>query len=345
MANNEKVSQLLNLFASDIQSDDVFLVTDTSQRESKKLEIGELISFIENSGSFDAYHAIIADTSSYILSTNISGIIPLSTNSTQSISSSFSTLAYSSSHAIHADTSSYSDWCVITATDANTASYLTYSGVPNGTASYSIKSQLSDDATQAFNLYYDGNPNGTSSYAISSSMAISSSYAISSSLSQTASYSVTSSHSNESNHTINSDTASYCDVALTASYVSNVVYGPKFITPIVIKSTTQSSSWAIYQCPTEFIPIGTNTVILDGWSKNSGTNASGFIEVSPNSASISSAYYVLLGYESSGGGDGCTYGGQGTFPCSSSASNSSSFYYTFTLAANGGTTLRLIGYY
>ena len=205
MANNERVSQLIELYATDLQSNDIFLVTDMSVRESKKLELGQLMLFIENSGSFLAYNSLHADTASYILGSYVDGPVNLSLVSSQSISSSWADNCLSSSKA---QSSSYADFAktvgAIT-TIADSASFLIYSAT-NGTASHAMLSETANVAVVANSLYWvPGSQNGTDSWAMSSSFNNSSSYASSSTISNTASYVQSSSY------------------ASTASYASNVV--------------------------------------------------------------------------------------------------------------------------
>ena len=191
MANNERVSQLIGLSASDLQTEDILLITDMSQKESKKLELGQMLLFIESSGSFIAYTSLQADTASYISVNNIDGIVPVALVASQSISASFATRAMSSSYATNTSTSSYSAFCNISITNSDTASYLKYSGNPNGTASYALNALASDVSTNSQFLIYTGGNNGTSSYAInarSSSYAVTSSYAVISSYAESASY-------------------------------------------------------------------------------------------------------------------------------------------------------------
>ena len=222
MVNNKKVSQLTILGASDVQSNDVLLVTDTSQKESKQLAVGDLLLFVENSGSFSAYHSVTADSASYVQSTNIHGVISFANNSSQSISSSYSSLAESSSYSVVADTASYSQFCVTTTSNTDTASFLKYLGTPNGTASYSIKSNLSDVSTTASFLFYNGNPNGTSSVSISSSF---------SNKSTSASFANNSNYANSANNAVNATVAvtalstvssSWSDSSGTSSYSTNL---------------------------------------------------------------------------------------------------------------------------
>ena len=345
MANNERVSQLIELFASNLDTTDVFLVTDTSQKESKKLEVGQLLLFIENSGSFSAYHSILSDTSSYVKASNIDGIVTSSLSSSLSISSSFSNFAKSSSHSLNADTASYSTWCVVNSSDADTSSYLNYTGIPNGTASYSLQSQLSNTATTALNLFYNGTPNGTASYAITASNALIASSSVSSNTSSylfydgitpngVASNAVYSTYSDNSLLSLNSINAQ------TASYFTQR-FGPTFISPVTITSSYNIVNWTTYICDTNIIPPGTNVVILQALSTNGTTTAIGTVQIRQNSMSPS---YILIGYRSGGGGDACTYGGQGSFPVASSL-GTASFQYEFTAVADGATTLQLVGYY
>ncbi len=158
---NERVSQLVELSATEVSSQDLLLVTDMSQKESKKLKVGQLLSYVEISGSFDIDHSTNADTASYILGSNVSGPVSSSLSSSVSISSSYSNISNTSSYA---KTASVTLSC--TAINADTASYLRYTGVENGSASYSLRSQLTDFASSSFFLAYSGQPNGTASWAV-----------------------------------------------------------------------------------------------------------------------------------------------------------------------------------
>lgn len=338
MATNERVSQLIELFATDIQSEDLLLITDMSQRESKKLEIGQLLFFIENSGSFDAFNSAHADTASYILSTNIDGNISFALNASNSISSSISSKAISSSYT---QTASYAlvgqTMTAVSASIANTASFLQYSGFNNGTSSYSFNSNIAANASTAFNLFYNGIPNGTASWAVTASKALNStsaSYTSTSNTSTSASYASASSVSTTSSFAVTSN------IAQTASYVQTGGFGPTFIAPIIISSTNITVPYTTFDC-SPYVPIGTKVVLLDGWAINGNTNTPGFINIR---TSPSGSTYVLTAYYSAGSDDVVASGAQGVFPIFS-AGPVLSFQYAFTQPADGGTTLRLIGYY
>lgn len=335
MATNERVSQLLELFATDIQSDDLLLITDMSQRESKKLEVGQLLLFIENSGSFDAFNAAHADTASYILSTNIAGIINFALNTSNSLFASVSDFATSSSYTQTASFALVGQ--TMHAQDADTASFLQYSGFNNGTASYSLNSNVAANASTAFNLFYNGIPNGTASWAVTASKALNSttaSFALTTLVSVTSSYALTSSVS------ITSSFASASNIAQTASFVQTGGFGPTFIAPIVIATTTATVPFTTFNCA-PFVPVGTKVVLLDGWAINGNTNTPGFINIR---ATPSGSTYVLTAYYSAGAADAVASGAQGVFPIFS-VGPILSFQYAFTQPADGGTTLRLIGYY
>jgi hypothetical protein len=334
---NEKVSNLLELYATDIQTNDILLATDMSVRESKQLEIGQLLLFIESSGSFFAYAAAQANTASYVSANNVDGIVAAATNASQSISSSWANYAGSSSYAA---TSSLASYALSSAnTNANTASFLQYTGTPNGTSSYSVTASSANAAATAYNLFYNGQPNGTSSWAVNASNAISSSYSITSSNSNTASFAILASSAITSSYATTSSIAISSNTAQTSSYLVN--NGPKFLNPPITvylsSDVTSSLLFTTFDC-TAYVPAGTQTVILDGWAVNGNTNTVGFIQVRsgpPNPA------YVLTAYYSHGSGDNVASGAQGCFPLSSSLS----FQYSFTQPADGGITLRLVGYY
>lgn len=346
MANNEKVSQLVELFASDFQSNDVFLITDTSQKESKKVELGQLLLFIESSGSFQSYHSVLADTASYISVNNINGIIPFSTNSSQSISSSWASSSISSSYS---GTSSYASTASFilgasSITIVPTASFLQYQGFPNGTASYALQSSLASDASTAYNLFYNGvTPNGTASYAMFSSASISSSYATTSSYSTTSSYVVTSSYSTNSSSSI---------IAQTASFVSIGGLGPTFIIPISIFNENVNYNTQIikkqFSC-IPYVPSGTKAVILDAQVSipTGATTEQYTVTINISNVAGGTPYYVLSSCTATGNAsisNLVTSGTQGSFPINVLGN----LWYSITANAvspNASVTIRLIGYY
>ena len=224
---NKKVSQLIELDASDLQLDDLFLIQDVSVKESKKMEVGTMVLYLQNSGSLstNALHAINSDSASYILGSNVDGLVNSAFNAS---TSSWANKTISSSYADTASVALTTITCVTNATTADSSSYLIYS-VNNGSASYAVNAGVTDAAQTAYYLYYNGQPNGTASWAVNavntSNNLISdtasyllyipgysngtSSYATSSEYAVTASYAVTTSYSN---------TTSY---AITASYITN----------------------------------------------------------------------------------------------------------------------------
>jgi hypothetical protein len=329
---NEKVSDLLELYATDIQSNDILLATDMSVRESKKIEIGQLLLFIESSGSFFAYDSTHAGTASYILASGVNGVVAGAANASQSVSSSWANSAGSSSYALTASLAILA--LASLNTNAITASFLQYTATPNGTASYAILAANANTATTAYNLFYNGQPNGTASWAVSASNVISTSYSISSSNSVTSSFAPLSISSSFAFNSTSASVAVQSNQSQTSSYLVN--NGPKFIVPVTVASTTNLVPFTTFNC-SPYVPAGTQTVILDGWAINANTNTAAFIYIRPSSVGQT---YILTAYKSAGGGDNVSMGGQGCFPTSAST-----FQYSFSDAADGGTTLRLIGYY
>jgi hypothetical protein len=89
---NEKVSNLTELTAAEIQSNDLFCIVDTSAKESKKMQSYQLSLYLSASGSLYALHAITSDTASYALSVAGSSINDFGVFSAQTQSLSHSLL-------------------------------------------------------------------------------------------------------------------------------------------------------------------------------------------------------------------------------------------------------------
>ena len=333
-SNNEKVSDLIELDAPEIQPNDVFLVTDMSQLESKKLPVGQLLTYIESSGSFSAYYSSQAGTASYVLASNVAGIIPLATNSSQSISSSWSAFSNTSSYSMTAISSSWASSASVAT--VNTASYLLYSGTPNGTASYAVSSSAANIANIAQNagflIYNAGSNNGTAAYAISSSISNSSSYSITSSYANTSLYSITSSISN---------------VAITSSFYNGprFGFGPTFTTPSIILGPNYTSPISFQQIgcvSSNLVPSGTKVVILDAWVINPNSTTVGYVFVSTSSLGLNlSQGYVLLAYATVQAATNA----QGSFPLDPNGNLCFSVTQGTAGGASNGITIRLIGYY
>ena len=182
MANNVKISQLVELTAGEVKSDDLLLIIDVHAKESKKIQASSLASWLNVSGSFVIDHARLSDTASYIFGYNVNGDVSSAIFATSAISSSWASRSFSSSHALTAAFAqsggggvtpggSYDISCSwasrsLNANNANNAvssnytTFLVYSPT-NGTASYSIKSGLTDKTIKADTASYFDNDIGT----------------------------------------------------------------------------------------------------------------------------------------------------------------------------------------
>lgn len=245
MANNERVSQLIELFATDLQSDDLFLVTDMSQRESKKLEMGQLLLFIESSGSFNAYSSVQASSASYVRASDIDGTVTSASFSDKSHLSDLATSATNATSASYALTASALSNNI---SSVATASFLQYSGVPNGTSSYALSAGSAVIATSAVNatnttnLIYTGVANGTASYAISSSV---------SNTAKSASYVENTQSSSYSAYAVSAGSAG------VASYASNGITGYAS----VISSQPTASSGGSDTAPKDVTGLSASMVV------------------------------------------------------------------------------------
>jgi len=155
---NERVSQLNELLASELSTNDLFLITDMSLKESKKLELSQLIIFIQASGSFNANHAYTSDSASYVPGSGVNGPV---------ISASYADWSHSGSHALAADSVVSASYAL----RATSASWAPGTSIPN-TSSYALRSGYADYTGIAYFLFYNGQPNGTASWANTSSFSL-----------------------------------------------------------------------------------------------------------------------------------------------------------------------------
>src|ERR1035437_2187386 len=158
---NEKVSQMTQLSAAEVASDDLLLITDISARESKRITTSDFLKYIESTGSFNVYHSSLADSASYVLGSNVNGIIKSSSYSLNSDTSSYSIKS------ILSDTSSYSKTASFALNTIGSGTTIITGSTYPITSSWSIESILSK--TSSFLQYVNGTSNGTASCALSSS--------------------------------------------------------------------------------------------------------------------------------------------------------------------------------
>lgn len=186
---NEKVSQMTSLTAAEVANEDLLMIVDTSARESKKVSVGDMLTYIEATGSFNAIHAITSDTASYIIGSNVKGAV---------ISSSFANTTISASNSVRADLARTASFALNIVTGSN-FSFITGSTYPITasaaiSSSYSVNSTFASSSNVALNLKYTGIPNGTASYAIMTPNADTASYTTLAASVISASYSLTSSY-------------------------------------------------------------------------------------------------------------------------------------------------------
>jgi Leucine-rich repeat (LRR) protein len=164
---NKTVVQLVELTSDEVVPQDLLYIVDVDANESKKIQVSQFGLWLNASGSVYAVRAILADTASYILGSNVFGSVNSSSYALLASTSSFaqfvsqSLSAISSSYALTASFSMNGG-----GSGSNTASYLLYQGVPNGTSSYALNAATADTSTATSFLLYFGGNNGTASYAI-----------------------------------------------------------------------------------------------------------------------------------------------------------------------------------
>ncbi len=242
---NKKASQLVFITPSEVMPNDLFYVVDVSAHESKKMTAADLSAYLNASGSLFAVHAINADTASFVLPGGITFIVPSASFASfagSTLSSSWVSSSVSSSHAITASFSLNGE-----IGNAQSASFLIYTGVPNGTASFALTSSLTFNTLTSSFLIYNGFNNGTASYALTSQNVNHATSADTASYFNSVIGNVSSaSHANIADNSIQAQTASFLKYNGvfngTASFALNVAsVGSQLINYGIFLATTQSS--------------------------------------------------------------------------------------------------------
>lgn len=166
---NKRVSQLVELTANEVQPADLFLIIDTTAQESKRIQASELSTWLNLSGSNFVPNAINAQTASFVLGSNVFGSVNSSNTATSASTALLSNQAASATSASNALSASYAltaSFALNGGGQSVSASFLNYSGVPNGTASYAVNAANANASQTSNFLSYFGGNNGTASYAI-----------------------------------------------------------------------------------------------------------------------------------------------------------------------------------
>lgn len=162
---NKRTTQLVELTALEMAADDLLYVVDISAVESKKMTVDQLSAYLSISGSLSVPHAILADTASYVLGSNVDGLVD---------SSSYAFFASNATSASHADSASATFWALTSSIAltvvggigiAQSASWASSSV----SASHADRADYADNAGNAAYLFYSGVPNGTASFALTAS--------------------------------------------------------------------------------------------------------------------------------------------------------------------------------
>jgi len=310
---NKRVTELAPISVIELAVDDLFLLADVSEFESKKLKIVDLRSYILNggniTGSFNgtASYALQALSASWAPCCPSASYAATSSWSWNSLTASYILHAISASYALSASyslTASYALSCscetvnsAAFATYSQTASYLLYTGIPNGTASYAFtasyaistsyqsvtNSDLADLADSAsYLIYTPGINNGTASNARTAS------YALTAANARTASYALTA--ANLSYTGVPNGTASYALAvaglnsgipinwgiknAITKSISSASIDLVNISSPTSIPETTDIQAWGNLIVPYTSSTIRNEYITLIALNRWSGITAS-----------------------------------------------------------------------
>lgn len=168
---NKRLSELLPLTAGDVEARDLLYIVDCSSTLSKKIEAGELKTYLGDNVDSASYakSASWSETSSYIHPRNVGLIASASWSETASY-------AFTASWAFNTLVTTYVSGETVLGTVpsssvSRTSSYVLplFAGIDNGTVYRAITASKADNAATASYLQYYGINNGSASYAISSS--------------------------------------------------------------------------------------------------------------------------------------------------------------------------------
>lgn len=228
---NKRISELTEITTGELNSADLFLLSDVSAQESKKLTLGNLNTYILTGGNLTgsffgtsswAVNALTASfaniqsasyaaTASFALNGGTGGIATSASWASQSLSSSYARTASFVSVATAA-TASFAT----SSKFADSASFVIYSGGNNGTVTNAINSVNASTASLALSALTAN----TASYAPSSSIAVTSLATISSSNANTASFALLAATASLGILTTVQASASWASQSLSSSFSS-----------------------------------------------------------------------------------------------------------------------------
>jgi hypothetical protein len=205
---NKRVSELTQITTGELNSADLFLLSDVSAQESKKLTLGDLNTYILTGGNLTGSFFGTASWSQNAVSASFANNVP---SASYASTASFALNGGTGGSAVSSSWASQS----LSASYAQTASFVSVANA--ATASFATSSKFADSASF---LIYTGGNNGTIANAINAVSATSATSASYSLTSTTASYSFSSSVSDTSSLSVtasNSVTASFALFATSAS--------------------------------------------------------------------------------------------------------------------------------
>lgn len=230
---NKRVSELTQITAAELTSADLFLLSDVSARQSKKLTLADLNAFILTGGNLTAS---IYGTASWANNAQTSSVAVTAISASYSQTASFALNGGTNGAAISASWASQS----LSASYAQTASFVFTSNAQ--TASFATSSLF---ASSASFLIFTGGNNGTAFNAINAQTATTATTASFASTARTSSFANTASYANTTSFAVaatNADTASIAQFAFTASLG-------------IVTTVQASASWASQSLSASFADV------------------------------------------------------------------------------------------
>jgi len=292
---NKRIDELNELLRNQVDANDLFLISDLSALESKKIRADELQAYIINGGSITGS---FNGTASYAIQAKTASWAPPCISASYALSASYADLANTTSYVVSSSyglSSSWADKSYYSVTSsyaltssvqlvissgmsnfADTASFMWYdTGRYNGRISYADASTASTSSFTSSYLLYTGRHNGSASYALTassvntSSFSRTASFAKTASFAETASYATTSSYAETASYAVTSSyviTSSYSEISNYSNYSSFIsrpmgwtIISPQYLTQTMARINTMSLFKSNGAIPTTYITV-TGTV-------------------------------------------------------------------------------------
>jgi len=235
---NKRVSELTQITSAELNSADLFLLSDVSAQESKKLTLADLNNYILTDGNLTGS---FYGTASWAQKNALTASFATVQTASYALTASFALNGGTGGNATSASWASQS----LSASYARTASFVSVANA--ATASFATSSQFASSAS--FVIYTGGN-NGTIANAITATTATTATTASYALTARSSSFATTASYSNSSSFAISSNLSNTSSISL---YAQTASLG-------IITNVQTSASWASQSLSSSFSDVAAEAI-------------------------------------------------------------------------------------